>query len=171
MKKRYIAIIALVALGAGASIGQSEENTPVASVAATTTTAPATTVAETTTTERATTTTEVPDITLAPTTTIARTTTTEYVMSEYETEIIFLAFVRQNTTYSAAVDDATIIDMAHTVCEALDAGVSWDLIVLNASISLDGQGQGYLAEDVGVIYGAGMQTFCPQYADELEEVG
>ena len=163
-KKRW-AWIGVGTFAIAAGLGALNQDNPIVVAAPTTTVAPATTVAATTTTERATTTTE------RPTTTVARTTTTEepYVLTDHDREVIFLAFVRQNTTNSADVDDATIIELARSVCEAFDAGVSWDDLAATAVVTLTQQGQEYLIPDVGVIYGAGIQAFCPEWGWKLEE--
>lgn len=159
LEKVLIGAITVAALGVGAAIGGAGDEVPerIASAVTTTTDAP-------------TTTTRAPDLTLAPTTTVARTTTTtEYELTDYERELVFLSFVRQEMTYDADVDDATILELAHSVCEAFDVGVSWREIVNTAVITLSASGLGYMADDVAVIYGAGVEAFCPEHSHKIQE--
>lgn len=57
------------------------------------------------------------------------------------------------------------IDLAHTVCDALEAGNS----VRSVVVTMIEAGGPLTAKQKGAILGAGVTAYCPDYTDELDE--
>lgn len=110
-----------------------------------------TTTMETTTTIEATTTTErpIPTTTEAPYINLTNT---------------FLEYIHSNTSLGLYYDDNTLINIAQTICQGAESGMSGDQII---QVILEAAyGNGLTDEqimDVATLAGAGVATFCPEY--------
>ncbi|MGB3602757.1 MAG: DUF732 domain-containing protein [Gordonia sp. (in: high G+C Gram-positive bacteria)] len=75
-------------------------------------------------------------------------------------------FIRVLRDQGFPLDDAEseAIDLAHTVCETLDAGVPAKRI---ADATMDTYGP----TDAGTLLGAATTTYCPEYTDDFTRLG
>ena len=121
---------------------------------------PITAVTPTTTTVVATTTTTAPPTTPAP-------TTTEAPLPGDVMVVIFDQVVRDGAPdLSADLAPAGTKAMADEICRQLDSGESMAIVSIALLSSLTEEG--YSPIDTGVLLGASISAFCPEYSGEME---
>ena len=100
----------------------------------------------------------------SPTVTVVREVPAEPVQpapQEVSSEQEFLDFIRSKDASFYGVDDATSLETGYTICEALDRGLSLDMLIemaANAGLSPEG--------GAGLIAGA-VLYLCPEHADSV----
>jgi len=126
---------------------------------------PITAVTPTTTTVVATTTTTAPPTTAPPTTPAP--TTTEAPLPGDVMVVIFDQVVRDGAPdLSADLAPAGTKAMADEICRQLDSGESMAIVSIALLSSLTEEG--YSPIDTGVLLGASISAFCPEYSGEME---
>ena len=81
--------------------------------------------------------------------------------------------VSPDTLFLGQLDQAGVpapgqahIDVAHSMCDALDAGATMQQVFLTALGSSP-----LTPEQTGTLIGAGIVAYCPEYVDDIDSVG
>lgn len=80
-------------------------------------------------------------------------------------ERVYLEIIREELASAQGVPDATILELGHNICNALDDGAT-----LN-DIGEVGMSAGMSAYDIGFIVGAATAAFCPQHSNLVNDMG
>lgn len=76
-------------------------------------------------------------------------------------DMMFLTVVHNATPISQGLEDAVVIDLAESICVALDSGASIEeIFMLAIEESMD-------TELFGSVAGAGISAYCPQHLDQI----
>lgn len=85
--------------------------------------------------------------------------------AEPDNRDLYLQVVRDEYPSLENVDDQALVDFAVAACDAFEAGATAEQVVSTVAGGAMAPSQG------GFLLGAGIQAYCPEYSDELLDLG
>lgn len=105
-----------------------------------------------------------------PTTIETTTTERETTTTELDLDAEFLEYVKDNTSLEYLLSDSQLIEFAQVVCNAFSNGMSSSQVIEIIFKAANGASLNQTQiMDLASLAGAGVATYCPEYAYKLSE--
>ena len=105
-----------------------------------------------------------------PTTIETTTTERETTTTEIDLDAEFLSYVKDNTSLEYLLSDSQLIEFAQVVCNAFSNGMSSSQVIEIIFKAANGASLNQTQiMDLASLAGAGVATYCPEYAYKLSE--
>lgn len=105
-----------------------------------------------------------------PTTIETTTTERETTTTEIDLDAEFLEYVKNNTSLEYLLSDSQLIEFAQVVCNAFSNGMSSSEVIQIIFKAANGASLNQTQiMDLASLAGAGVATYCPEYAYKLSE--
>lgn len=105
-----------------------------------------------------------------PTTIETTTTERETTTTEIDLDAEFLEYVKDNTSLEYLLSDSQLIEFAQVVCNAFSNGMSSSQVIEIIFKAANGASLNQTQiMDLASLAGAGVATYCPEYAYKLSE--
>lgn len=82
----------------------------------------------------------------------------------------YLAAINSSSSDFAGIPDADLIELGHAACDDFAAGDSLNQVAsdYNGAINKIGPNSGITIADGGILAGAGVNAYCPQYDNQIQ---